>query len=150
MFYETGPLTACAEALFSPQVEEGMIRGFSSQVVRAQLQHFTLVLIRQSAFLKSSALRYPGWAKAQLSLATVRIGAKVPLVLSNQPTKKKTTPTNTNERERETKTNKQKKPGGGTHWEAWGGENKITFCLKIINIPHIKLLNKMRSVQWLR
>lgn len=23
MFYETGPLTACAEALFSPQVEEG-------------------------------------------------------------------------------------------------------------------------------
>lgn len=60
MFYEAGPLTACAEALFSPQVEEGMIGGFSSQVVRAQLQHFTLVPIRQSAFLKSSALRYPG------------------------------------------------------------------------------------------
>lgn len=37
MFYEAGPLTACAEALSSPQVEEGMIGGFSSQVLRAQL-----------------------------------------------------------------------------------------------------------------
>lgn len=60
MFFETGPLTACAEALFSSPMEQGMIAGFSSQVLRAQLQHFTLVLIRQSAFLKSSALRYPG------------------------------------------------------------------------------------------
>lgn len=28
MFYETGPLTACAEALFSPQVEEEIVGGF--------------------------------------------------------------------------------------------------------------------------
>ena len=60
LFYGTGPLTACAEALFSPQEEEEMTGGFSSQVLRAQLQHFTLVPVRQSAFLKSSALRYPG------------------------------------------------------------------------------------------
>lgn len=60
MFCETGPLTACADALFSPQAEDGTIGGFSSQVLRAQVQHFTLVHQTKSAFLKSSALRYPG------------------------------------------------------------------------------------------
>lgn len=58
MFYDTGTVRACAEALFS-QVEEGMTVGFSSQVMRAQRQHFTLVPIRQSAFLKFSALMHP-------------------------------------------------------------------------------------------
>lgn len=87
MFYDTGTLTACAEALFS-QAEEGMTVEFSSQVLRAQRQHFTLVPIRQSAFLKSSALTHPEEAKPS-SLAPVRVGAEMPLVLSKQNKKHK-------------------------------------------------------------